>query len=297
MPRQEWHISDHELVLTADGETSSRRSAQVRAHLEQCWDCRARMAEIEGAIVGFVRAHREALDPQLPLAAGPRALLRARLADLALSGRFGFRRWLPRFRSAVSVATLCGLLLLGCLAGGFAIRRSILRTAEANAAKPERDAIPDHNLTPGATRAVSLEEVCSMEHEEVIKDVSAELRQQVFAEYGIANVHADDYEVDYLIAPGLGGVDDIHNLWPQPYRVPTWNARAKDALEERLHQLVCARRLDLPTAQREIATDWIAAYKKYVPTENAGFVLAEFGSPETLAPRVAAAATLAQREH
>jgi hypothetical protein len=95
----------------------------------------------------------------------------------------------------------------------------------------------------------------------------------------------------------LGGVDDIHNLWPQPYRVPTWNARAKDALEERLHQLVCARRLDLPTAQREIATDWIAAYKKYVPTENAGFVPAEFGSPETLAPRVAAAATLAQREH
>jgi hypothetical protein len=37
----------------------------------------------------------------------------------------------------------------------------------------------------------------------------------------------------------------------------------KDELEERLHQMVCSGDLDLPTAQREIASDWIAAYKKY----------------------------------
>jgi hypothetical protein len=38
----------------------------------------------------------------------------------------------------------------------------------------------------------------------------------------------------------------------------------KDRLEDRLHALVVHRKLDLKTAQQEIATDWIAAYKKYV---------------------------------
>jgi hypothetical protein len=38
----------------------------------------------------------------------------------------------------------------------------------------------------------------------------------------------------------------------------------KDALERKLHKLVCAGQLDLKTAQREIASDWIEAYKKYM---------------------------------
>ena len=38
----------------------------------------------------------------------------------------------------------------------------------------------------------------------------------------------------------------------------------KDALERKLHKLVCAGQLDLKTAQREIAADWIEAYQKYV---------------------------------
>jgi hypothetical protein len=38
----------------------------------------------------------------------------------------------------------------------------------------------------------------------------------------------------------------------------------KDALERKLHNLVCAGELDLKTAQREIASNWIEAYKKYV---------------------------------
>jgi hypothetical protein len=107
-----------------------------------------------------------------------------------------------------------------------------------------------------------------MAHEEVVAEVSTSLRQEVLQEYGIVNAHPDDYEIDYLIAPGLGGVEEIHNLWPEPYTSATWNARVKDALEERLHELVCAGKLDLSTAQRDIATDWIAAYKKYFHTDR-----------------------------
>ena len=35
-------------------------------------------------------------------------------------------------------------------------------------------------------------------------------------------------------------------------------------LERRLCNLVCAGKVDLQTAQHEIATDWIKAYRKYV---------------------------------
>jgi len=37
----------------------------------------------------------------------------------------------------------------------------------------------------------------------------------------------------------------------------------KDALEDRLHTMVCSGQLDLATAQRELSRDWVAAYKKY----------------------------------
>jgi hypothetical protein len=40
----------------------------------------------------------------------------------------------------------------------------------------------------------------------------------------------------------------------------------KDELEDRLRELVCGGRLDLAEAQRDISTDWIAAYKKYFRT-------------------------------
>jgi hypothetical protein len=65
------------------------------------------------------------------------------------------------------------------------------------------------------------------------------------------------------LALSIGGSNSIKNLWPESYRT-VWNAHVKDRLEDRLHALVVSCKLDLETAQREIATDWIAAYKKYV---------------------------------
>jgi len=47
-----------------------------------------------------------------------------------------------------------------------------------------------------------------------------------------------------------------------------WNAEVKDALEVRLRQMVCDGSLDLAEAQREIAADWIGAYKKYFHTDK-----------------------------
>jgi hypothetical protein len=125
--------------------------------------------------------------------------------------------------------------------------------------------VPSPRLTPGAARTVDRQAICNSPLPKN-RVVPADLRQRVFQAYGIVDADPRKYEVDYLITPALGGADDIRNLWPQPYESTIWNARLKDELEDRLHDLVCGGRLDLAEAQREISTDWIAAYKKYVGT-------------------------------
>jgi len=90
----------------------------------------------------------------------------------------------------------------------------------------------------------------------------------VFKEYGLPVSTSKAYELDYLITPELGGADDVRNLWPEPYASTAWNAHVKDELENRLHEMVCDGQIDLSTAQNEIATNWIAAYKLHFHTDN-----------------------------
>ncbi len=128
--------------------------------------------------------------------------------------------------------------------------------------------LPNPGFTPGYTRQVSLTEICSADSDEVIRNVSGPVQQKVFQEYGIKNRPATDFEVDYLITPGLGGSDDVRNLWPEPHSSTPWNSYVKDQLEDHLHHMVCGGKLSLGEAQRDIATNWISAYKKYFHTEQ-----------------------------
>lgn len=261
------HISDEDLVRSADGELSSQQAAEVDAHLEACWDCRARMEDIQSTITGLVRAHHAEFDAQLPPIAGPRALLQARLTQLATSEQ-RVEWWGCAFQYGFSLsraAIVCGALIAMAIAI-LCFRHFAHRELSASSVLIDAGATPNPDLTPGAIRQVTTSEVCSAPREEVVANVPVSLRQRVFQEYGIANARPEDYEVDYLVAPRLGGTEDIHNLWPEPYRNRVWNAHVKDALEERLHEMVCSGQLDLHTAQHEIATDWIAAYKKYFHT-------------------------------
>jgi hypothetical protein len=264
MVRELFHLSDEEILLVLDGEASRRSAKQARAHLAACWLCRSRLAELESTIGDFVTLHRRMLDSQLPAASGSRALLKARLSEAAAQPSTDWPRFLQIFTHHRVAAYFCIALLISAL-GGVKYLQTRSSTDYISLASAT---VPDPRLTPGATRQVSIGDVCSMAHEQVVSDVPSSLRQEVFKEYGIVNPRPEDYEIDYLIAPGLGGTEDIRNLWPEPSTSSQWNAHVKDALEERLHQLVCGGSLDLPTAQRAIATDWISAYKKYsAPTD------------------------------
>ena len=84
----------------------------------------------------------------------------------------------------------------------------------------------------------------------------------VILSYPLADLR--DYEEDHLVPLCLAGApQDPANLWPQP-RFGEWSANRKDTLETKLCRLVCDGRVPLAEAQREIATDWIAAYRKYI---------------------------------
>ena len=124
--------------------------------------------------------------------------------------------------------------------------------------------LPDPKLTPGDTFDVTVQDICVPGYAKKVRAVPAWLKRQAYAEYGITQYKTGDYEVDHLIPLSLGGSNSIRNLWPQSTKTSPWNSFVKDALERKLHTLVCAGRVDLKTAQREIASNWIEAYKKYV---------------------------------
>ena len=257
MQHHQIHVSDSELLMAADGELTPRRAAAVRRHLDSCWTCRERMSSLQGAITGFIRARNNELNDLIPPEAGPRALLRARLAQASQSrGNDGasLRDFVLRARAMtlrLAAAAACVFVIAGAI---------VLFERTVNAEGPR----PNSRVTPGETRPITLAEVCRNPEAEVsVRNISAETRREVFAKYGIRPGNPGDFEVDYLITPDLGGAETVRNLWPHPYSA-RWNARVKDRLEQRLQDLVCANRMDRATAQREIATDWIGAYKKYV---------------------------------
>ena len=257
------HPSDQDLLLLSDGELPARRAARIRRHLASCWSCRTRTAKIEATIREFMKVYSQAPESHFPPIDGPRALLKARLADSASNYyRKGWQGSVLALQ-ARRLAYIAALALVVALGARTLFRRAIAHRTDL---REVAGLLPNPSLTPGAVRPVAIGDICSMEHEEVVRPVSSAIQQRVFNEYGLQGARFENYEVDYLITPGLGGSDDIRNLWPQPRYNTAWNSFVKDQLEDYLHNQVCDGTLSLATAQKDVAKDWIAAYKEYFHT-------------------------------
>jgi len=138
---------------------------------------------------------------------------------------------------------------------------------------------PDPALTPGAVfPSVTVEQITQKGYANKlhggVRHVPAAVKRLVFKEYfGRVPGMQGHYEIDHLISLELGGSNDPKNLWPESYYTVPFNAHVKDKLEDRMaanvrHELA-KHGHDAATAllrqyQHEIATDWIAAYHKYV---------------------------------
>lgn len=127
----------------------------------------------------------------------------------------------------------------------------------------EQDARPDPACTPGAVFAAAstpLEKICVQGYTKTVRNVPQKLRKSVFAEYGISlPVPRGAYEVDHFIPLAIGGSNDIANLFPQPAKPPP-GFHEKDIVENYLHQEVCAGRVALSVAQRQISENWLDIY-------------------------------------
>jgi hypothetical protein len=265
MQGKQVHLSDEELLLFSDQELTLGQAAGVREHVAQCEPCRSRLKDLESASRDFADLHEQEICAESAHLSISRELLKARLSEASAQGRRSRCGWAggTMIRQLAS-ACLALLLVVVCTWG---IRSIGGARSNSDATKAEALALPRRALTPGLARAIQVADLCNTQDLGNDPPVNASLEQAVFSEYGVSASSKKDYELDYLITPALGGSDNIRNLWPEPHS-SIWNARVKDQLEDHLHTLVCEGKVQLTTAQNDIATDWIAAYKRYFDTDK-----------------------------
>jgi hypothetical protein len=141
-----------------------------------------------------------------------------------------------------------------------------------------QSSLPDPARTPGAlnpsvTQETAAATICIRGWTRTVRpppEVTRTLKREQIRGWGYADRRLNHYEEDHLVPIGLGGAPaDPRNLWPEP-RDPAdgWGADRKDELEAVLNRLVCEGRLPLAEAQAAIARDWIAAYRRFVASDE-----------------------------
>jgi len=183
------------------------------------------------------------------------------------------------------------VLLALCLTGRFAAADSALHPAKLDGVIPIE---PDPAITPGAsgpsvidprlTKAVLCDPT---HHTKQDRDVTESDKVATYAAYGIVvpkvkktmpnrktklvyNFHVgycatkQGCEVDHLCSLENGCSNSPLNRWVEPYEGTIWSAHAKDIVENRLHKLMCAGKVELADDQNILSTDWISGWFKYV---------------------------------
>jgi hypothetical protein len=122
-------------------------------------------------------------------------------------------------------------------------------------------ALPDVRCTPGAidpsvTQANIQTTICKPGYTVLVRPPEVYtngLKRSQMDDYGVGSRSPVGYEEDHLIPLELGGAPrDPKNLWPEPGASPN----PKDAVENRVHSLVCSGQMALAQAQGLIAADW-----------------------------------------
>ena len=137
---------------------------------------------------------------------------------------------------------------------------------------------PDRACTPGAVFATtSVDTICVSGYTKTVRSVSTKLKRQVYAQYNLPYPPpSGTYEADHFIPLGLGGNNDIANLFPEAGE-PRPGFKEKDIVENYLRQQVCAGDLPLPRAQEAIAEDWLAVYNA-IPASEVARLRAQYSS-------------------
>lgn len=126
------------------------------------------------------------------------------------------------------------------------------------------DVLPDPNCTPGAADPRVTQDnidstICVSGYASSVRppvSYTEPLKFKLMDAYGYTD-SPSNYELDHLIPLEIGGSpSDVRNLWPEPHYT-TPNSYDKDRFENYLHEQVCSGKMDLKTAQNEVATNWV----------------------------------------
>lgn len=252
------HVGGADLLLMIDRELPESRLEVIDAHLALCASCRQRLAdfrEVDAGVDGLAVDGRAEVSPMPQFA-------RVRLSGAMRSAHAEPVPWWIRAGHVIGApAPLVPVTAVVALAVLVLLAVVPRERSGARGATP----LPDASLTPGVVSSLTAAELCDGVRPS--RTVTVASRDAVLRSYQMEQVSADLFELDALVTPELGGTTDPGNLWPQRYAAPVWNASVKDQLEQLLPDLVCSQQLTLADAQREIATDWIAAYKKFFRTD------------------------------
>ncbi len=278
--RKDGHLTEEALLLldqAAPNEPGFNElgtdESKALQHLATCDSCCQQLALLHQSAELLSNASVPAV-PAAPDTAARARLVAALEQESAAQRQHWWRR--PAFammlqpRMLMRVGVVAALLVLSV-----AFRQAYSPMQDRMGAFEETGPEPNHALTPGAANPVQLADLCVLEDNDLDPAVSPDKERAVFQAYGMDEKAAKAYQVDYLINPQLGGNDELENLWPEPYHATVWNATTKDALETRLHGMVCSGQVDLATAQHDLATDWVGAYKKYFHTQRPVKTVAE----------------------
>jgi len=147
---------------------------------------------------------------------------------------------------------------------GFAVGRTVLLRPRSRTLHCVRGVRPDRRCSPGAISAgLTRNVICSPRFRtSAIRNVPESVKFAVERAYGMPPRHyGHSIEIDHIVSLELGGSNDIANLYPEP-GTGTASYHAKDQLENRLHDMVCNGEMTLRAAQRGIAGDWVALYRR-----------------------------------
>jgi hypothetical protein len=152
---------------------------------------------------------------------------------------------------------------------------TVLLTKKTKTSGCKLGALSDRRCSPGAyssklTKAV----ICSPDFRTgPIRSVSDSVKHQVEIEYGLEpKQYGSTLEIDHIVSLELGGSNDPANLYPEEatFADHTPGYHIKDVLENAVHKAVCAGKIGLRTAQREIARNWELLYLKLVGVAPVG---------------------------
>ncbi len=118
--------------------------------------------------------------------------------------------------------------------------------------------------------STDLDDLCTVGYTKGIRQFLKKKQKKEVLDYYKGYKKYGKFELDHNISLEIGGSNDIHNFWPQPYQIflivngkkMRMGAREKDVVETNLHRRFCNNDIDIKEAQGIIINNWVTYYLK-----------------------------------